>query len=581
MLDPITLALTQKRLDHISQQMGWVMMRTSRSPILSQSHDFSCFITDGAGSLVSQADGIPIHSGGGGFAVRALLKAFAGRVEPDDVFLLSDPFVAGGNHLPDWVIARPVFANHQLMAFACNRAHQSDIGGGAAGTYNSSATEIFEEGIRLPALRLVERGKMREDLWQFLLLNSRTPQLLDGDLRAMMGSARIGAEQITTLIESLGLATAAEYFAGIMGHAERRLRAVVDALPRGVYRGESRYDDDCFDPVDLRIRVTLTVDERGLTFDFTGTDAQLRGFKNSSIVNTHSAVYTAVTTFFSPDIPRNEGTFRPIRLIAPEGSIVNPRLPAATTMCTLFPTFQIIHACWQALAHTAPDRAIAGWGPSVFPITAGLHRNGETFVMYHWGCNSGIGGVAERDGFDLFGPIPTFGGLIIPNAETDEQLYPVHIRRQELRADAAGAGQFRGGTGADYEVDVLVPTEVTFRAEGLRSANTYGVAGGLPGVMGRMTVTPAGGETQPAPTYGVRRFPPLRVTVASPAGSGYGDPLRRDPARVLRDVRDGIVSADAAKRDYGVVIAAGGRTLDAPATTALRARRAAERAAAE
>ena len=195
-LDPISLALVQNRLDHVARQMGWVMIRTSRSPIFNQSHDVSCFITDAAGTLVSQADGIPIHTGGGGFAVRAILRDFEGAIEPEDVFLLNDPYTAGGNHLPDWVIARPVFAAGKLVAFACNRAHQADIGGGAAGTYNSAATEIFHEGIRLPVLKLIEGGKVRDDLWRLLMLNTRLPEALDGDLRAMIGSTRIGAERL-------------------------------------------------------------------------------------------------------------------------------------------------------------------------------------------------------------------------------------------------------------------------------------------------------------------------------------------------------------------------------------------------
>ena len=178
-LDPIQLALVQNRLDHVSRQMGWVMTRTARSPIFNQSHDFSCFITDPAGTLVSQADGIPIHTGGGGFAVRALLQAFADDIAEGDVFLLNDPYVAGGNHLPDWVIARPIFVDGTLVAFCCNRAHQSDIGGGAAGTYNAEATEIFHEGVRLPPLKLIEGGRTRQDLWNLLLLEALSNKQAD------------------------------------------------------------------------------------------------------------------------------------------------------------------------------------------------------------------------------------------------------------------------------------------------------------------------------------------------------------------------------------------------------------------
>ena len=193
--DPIALALLQKQLDHIARQMGWVMTRTARSPIFSQSHDFSCFIGDARGNVVSQADGLPIHTGGGRFAIQAVLKAFDGEIADGDVYILSDPYEAGGNHLPDWTIIRPVFVGGRLTAFCCNRAHQSDIGGGAAGTYNAAATEIFHEGIRLPVLRLIEGGKLRRDLWHLLLLNSRCPDLLDGDLRAMVGSTEIGAKR--------------------------------------------------------------------------------------------------------------------------------------------------------------------------------------------------------------------------------------------------------------------------------------------------------------------------------------------------------------------------------------------------
>src|SRR4029077_8535015 len=212
--DPVTLALVQSRLDHISHQMGWVMTPTARSPIFSQSHDFSRSIADARGTLISQADGIPIHTGGGGFAVRAVLRDFKDAIQPEDVFLLNDPYPAGGNHLPDWVIARPVFVACSLVAFACNRAHQADIGGGAPGTYNSAATEIFHEGIRLPVLKLIERGQVRADLWRLLMLNTRLPAAQHGDVRAMIGSTRIGAERIQALVEELGVDRADEFFEG-------------------------------------------------------------------------------------------------------------------------------------------------------------------------------------------------------------------------------------------------------------------------------------------------------------------------------------------------------------------------------
>ena len=242
-LDPVQIALVQNRLDHISLTMGFVMTRTARSPIFAQAHDFSCFLADSVGNLVSQADGIPIHTGGGGFAVRAILNSFGTSIAPEDVFLLNDPYAAGGNHLPDWVIARPVFAHGALLAFACNRAHQSDIGGGAAGTYNPEATEIWHEGLRLPPLRLIEQGRLREDLWALLLLNCRTPDLLDGDLRAMLGSTRIGMERVAALAEELGPERSQAVFAAILDLADRRFRTALMELPDGVWAGEDRSDN--------------------------------------------------------------------------------------------------------------------------------------------------------------------------------------------------------------------------------------------------------------------------------------------------------------------------------------------------
>ncbi len=565
-LDPISLALVQNRLDHVARQMGWVMIRTSRSPIFNQSHDFSCFVTDAEGTLVSQADGIPIHTGGGGFAVRALLKAFGGRIFENDVFLLNDPYVAGGNHLPDWVIARPVFVEGTLVAFTCNRAHQSDIGGGAAGTYNPQATEIFHEGIRLPALKLYDRGVVRDDLWQLLMINTRTPHLLDGDLRAMVGSTRIGAEEVAATVRDLGIDSALAHFRGILDHADRRLRQAMREVPDGVYSAEEKFDTDCFEPMDIRLVTTITKKGEKVTVDFTGTAPQIRGFKNSSLANTYSAVYAGIASFFDADLPRNEGTFRSVEIIAPEGSIVNAKAPAPMTMCTVFPAHEIMHMIWWALAKAAPDRALAGWGKNSFPNASGRDADGRTWVMYNWGGNSGAGAAMERDGFNQMGPMITLGGLTIPNAETYEQLYPVHVHRHELRQDGGGAGRHRGGTGVHYEVEFLTPAEYSFRAEGLARPTGIGVRGGESGAIGKITLTEKGGAPKLGPSYGIWRLKAARLQIESPGGGGVGNPMERAPDLVLRDVRDGLVGAAAALETYGVVIAPDGKSVDRAAT---------------
>ena len=581
-LDPVVLALMQNRLDQITRHMGWVMTRTARSTIFSQSHDFSCFITTPDGTLVANADGIPIHTGGGGFAVRALIRRFGDRLNPGDVFVLSDPYVAGGNHLPDWVISRPIWVTGEddrpvIAGFCCNRAHQSDIGGGLAGTYNPEATEIWHEGIRLPVLKLVDQGEVRDDVWELLLINSRTPELLDGDLRAMLGSTQIGSERVTALTEELGISSYLRYLDGVLDHAERRMRAAVGDLPDGVYYGEDYSDNDCFQKMDIAIRVTLTVTGDELVADFSQSDPQITGFKNSSLANTYSSVFLAIASFFDTSIPRNEGTYRCLTIIAPEGTIVNARPPAPMTMNTVFVAHEIVHAVWRALAEADPSRACAGWSKTMHGHVTARKDDGTAWVMYHWHAMGTPGATAERDGFVQMGHLITLGGLDLPNLEFHEQMYPVQYIRQEQRMDNAGAGTTRGGTGVRYEADVLVPSTWSFRAEGLDTASGYGVQGGITGGVGLEKIVPVNSDTDgPAfvpPKYGVRRLGPARMIADTPGGGGWGDPFQRPPELVLRDVRDEVVSVAAAARDYGVVISDDGRSFDAEKTTALRGKR--------
>ena len=579
-LDPVVLALMQNRLDQISRHMGWVMTRTARSTIFSQSHDFSCFVTTPDGTLVANADGIPIHTGGGGFAVRALLAKYGHDLNAGDVFLLSDPYVAGGNHLPDWVIARPIFVGTDtpvLAGFCCNRAHQSDIGGGLAGTYNPEATEIWQEGIRLPVLRLIEQGRVREDLWELLLINCRTPELLDGDLLAMLGSTQIGGERVIALAGELGVDAYLSYLDGVLDHADRRMRAAVTELPDGVYFGEDHTDNDCFRKVDIAVKVKLTVSGDQIHADFTGTDPQIEGFKNSSVANTYSSVYLAISSFFDTSIPRNEGTYRCLTINAPEGSIVNALPPAPMTMNTVYVAHEIVIAVWQALAAADPARACAGWSKTMHGHVAGKRDDGSTWVMYQWHAMGTPGATAERDGFAQMGHLISLGGLDIPNLEFHEQHYPVRYLCHEQRCDNAGPGEMRGGTGVRYEADILEPAIWSFRAEGLDTPSGHGVEGGGTGGVGLEWIVPANDDVDGAafipPKYGVTKLGPAKMIAETPGGGGWGNPFDRDPELVLRDVRDGVVSTEAARRDYGVVVTQSLKAVDVVATEVARGRK--------
>lgn len=560
--DPILVAILQRQLDHISLQMGMIMIRTARSPIFSQSHDFSCFLSNAKGETIAQADGLPIHSGSGGFAVRAVLRDFAGRIEQEDVFILSDPYAAGGNHLPDWTLIRPVFVENELIGFCSNRAHQSDIGGGAAGTYNAKATEIFHEGIRLPVLKLIEKGQLRDDLWRLLLLNSRCPDLLEGDLGAMIGSTRIGGQRLADVVGQLGVKKGNAYLDALLDYGERRMRQAISELPSGTWEASDVSDTDCFKLVDVETRVKLTIDHDTMTLDFAGTSPQIRGFKNSGIANTHSAVYCALSAFLDPDIPHNEGTYRCVKIIAPEGTTVNALAPAPMTMNTVYPAIDIMNACWGALAQADPERACAGWGKSVFGISSGKKPSGGVFVLYHWHGSSGGGAVKGRDGFPTTSHQMTLGGMFIPNIETYEQSYPMRVHRYEMRSDTGGAGQYRGGTGVDYVVDVLAGGEHLLRGEGARKPTGAGVNGGQWGAKGSINAFDlASGQELACPPYGVEEVEPLHLVIQASAGGGWGHPHLRDPNAVLRDVRDGVVSRQAALHIYGVEISPDGKSI--------------------
>ena len=568
---PIALALGQKQIDHIARSMGWVMTRTARSPIFSQSHDFSCFIGDAQGSVVSQADGIPIHTGGGGFALRRVLEDFADDIEAGDVFILNDPYEAGGNHLPDWTVIRPVFAHDELVAFTANRAHQSDIGGGAAGTYNAVATEIFHEGVRLPVMKLVSAGRTRKDLLRLLQVNSRTPELAEGDLAAMLGSTEVGARRLGSLAESLGDGAFRDLLADILAWGEAVMREALAAMPTGCWRGDDFLGTDCFAPTDAMVRVAVSNDGHELVCDFTGTDAQLRGFKNSSFANTCSAVYLAVISTLGAHIPRNEGACRLIRVIAPKGSLVNPDFPAPVTLCTTYPAHQIVHAVWKALGQALPAQACAGWSRASHCNTSGIGFDDRFYVAYQWLGMSGAGAVEGRDGFETMGHMATLGGLMLPDVETFELDYPFRVRRHELRRDGGGPGRFRGGTGALVEVDVLLPAEYSYRGEGSGVQTSFGVASGKAGDTGECHIVFPDGRRYVPPQYGVERLGPLCLTISSAGGGGFGNPHERSPEQVRNDVRDGLVSVSAAASEYGVVLgAAPDLRIDQAATAILR-----------
>lgn len=565
----IQQAVITHRLDGIAREMGLVLERSARSPIFAEACDFACGVCNAQGELVSQLNGIPILAAAGSFSVRAVLERYGDRIEDGDVFIVNDPY-RGGNHLPDIGIITPVFAGEELIFFCVSRAHHGDIGGSAAGSYNAKATEIFQEGLRIPPLKLVSRGRLSEELLELISYNTRNPKMLKSDLMAQMGANRIGRERILEMIEAYSAETVRETLTQILNRAEVLARSRIAALPDGVYEGVEMVDDDGFQKEPIRICSKVVKSGENLTVDFSGSDPQVTGFVNSSIVTTKTAAYIAVLWVLGADIPRNGGAFRAIDIQAPRGSLVNPEDWAPVTLCTLTPASEIIAAIFKALAPVAPRQAPAGFGRYCGPSFTGVDPRTERFYVGFAFCALGSGGaMAGRDGQPYMAPMSNYGGVRTPNIETNEVQYPHVTLHHEMETDTAGAGRYRGGAGIRYAMRFYDPRPgVVMFGDGMKIP-PYGLRGGRPGSVNRAWLKTSQTTTHLGSKEAFRQLASGdAIEMRSSGGGGWGDPLERDVESVLRDVLDDIVSLETARRVYGVAI--GPQGIDREETRRLR-----------
>ncbi|MBT3533018.1 MAG: hydantoinase B/oxoprolinase family protein, partial [Rhodospirillaceae bacterium] len=437
-VDPITASVIQHRLVAISEEMGEAMLRTSYSQILNSSRDFSTAICGDGGRLVAQAEHIPVHVGALPWAVKAVVEFFGEDIHPGDVFLLNDPY-HGGSHLPDLTAFVPVFANEKLVFWTVNRAHHSDIGGATYGAYNAAATEIWQEGLRVPPLRLYARGELREDLMQMLVVNVRHPRDFQGDLAAQIGSVRLGERRLETLIEEFGADIVVEAVDFILDAAESQARDVITTWADGVYEGEALLDDDGRGNQDIAIRAKVTIQGSDLEIDLSATDDQVTSFINSSHANMQSAVAMALAFLFDPETPKNEGSLRPVKVIARQGSLVWANEGAPVTLSTSHSAQEVIEAIVKALAPACPDRAMAGWGRRFrIAIKGEDPRNGKPFIWHMFHARPGAGASPGGDGWHGSGEWHSTGGLKFGSVEIAEQRFPLFFQRHEYRPDSGG-----------------------------------------------------------------------------------------------------------------------------------------------
>ncbi|AZH25225.1 hydantoinase B/oxoprolinase family protein [Haloplanus aerogenes] len=557
-IDPVTLEVLRNACVAVAEEMNATLVRTSYSPNIKDRRDCSCALFDvvdedgtAAAEMISQAENIPVHLGAMPYSVAAAIEAYPpSELQDGDAILLNDPF-HGGAHLPDMTLVTPIFVDGELVAIAANRAHHADVGGGRAGSVAADSTEIFQEGIRVPPVKLYDGGGPVEDVFDLLLTNVRTPDERRGDFRAQRAANRTAVERVRDLADRHGLGTLQAATTEIKAYAERRMRAEIDELPDGTVEFEDRLDDDGQGTEDIRIAVAVTVDGDELVVDFEGTSEQVPGAINAPLAVTASATYYAVRCVTDPDVPPNAGTYRPIEIRAPEGTVVNAQPPAAVVGGNLEISQRATDALLGAFGEESPERSVAAAQGTMNSVTfGGTNREGEPFAFYET-IGGGYGGRTGADGMD--GVHAHMSNTLNTPAEVLETVYPVRVQRYAFRPDTGGAGEFRGGLGLRRDIEVLTDGIAFSLLADRRRYPPYGLAGGVAGAVGEDYLTRADDDPRTIPGKSTHDLDAGdMVSIRTPGGGGFGDPADREPEAVARDLRLGKVSTATVRQVYGL-----------------------------
>lgn len=574
-IDPILTSVIQRRLKSITEEMGLALLRTTRSPILNEARDFVTGLYDEAGDMLEQTEYIPVLA----FALQPVCKEiiafFGDDVHPGDVILHNDVF-SGGNQNNDVAVFRPVFAEGTLVAWAACKGHQADIGGAVAGGYNPDAREVWQEALRIPPLKIFDRGKRREDVWRMVFANIRYP-IVEEDIKAQIGGTAVGERGIADLIGRYGLESFRAHKEALFASTGRMVAREIEAIPDGKYRGESTvFYDGVTDGTEMTIRLEVTVEGGTIRFDFTGSSPQTPGFVNAPFAATASATMLTFLMLIDPDIPHNAGLHRPIRIVNPEGSFLNAAFPAATTFGNSI-TGPTSDAIMRALAAALPRTVTAGWNRFLgFAVTGHDPRQDRRFVdILFLALKGGSGATWDADGYDHIGLINCAGGILAQDYEMFEIQNPLLLERHEYLADSAGPGRWRGGLGVEtvMRIEGDDVTAIAF-GDGIEErARAFGLFGGGAGSVNESAFRLPDGTERVAKSKEIVRGIPAGTVFHQRAGGGggYGPPMERPAALVAEEVRDGILSAEAAREIYGVAVDPETLALDPEATGKLRA----------
>jgi len=555
-VDPVTAEVVRGFMETVCWEMATYVSRTATTPILNQSNERNGSILDARGRLAALSVGIPQFMLSSALPIRFALE-FLGPEEfqPGDVFVANDPY-HGGGHLPDYNVFAPVHGpDGELILIPSIQCHHGDTGGGVPGGYNVTATDIWGEGVRWPVVKVVERGRERKDVLYALQVNNRLPGYL-GDLRAQIGAAQLAARRLGELVERYGAETVKASVDYMIDYAARRFREEVSTWPDGVYEADAYVDHDPLGNPDVHIHVKITVDGDRLVIDYTGSDTRPELQAWSTFGNTRGYTIAQIASMMDPDIPKNEGFFESIELIAPQGCVLNPHPGKPVSAGTHHPGADIGEVIALAFQHVMPEKAVPQTYKTGIPTTiTGIDpRTGQPFVdpsteVYAGWCNAAKG----LDGWGA--QAASFGNLWKATAEINESIFP-HIQwSRDYRTDSGGPGQWRGLCGSHWVKEVLVPFKVYTYVVGMKYPMP-GIAGGKPGAPNRL-VLHYGTDREEVVQHTANWVPHEaheKICYDYGGGGGWGDPLDRDPRAVLDDVLDEYVSVEGAERDYGVVL---------------------------
>ncbi|HUB44555.1 MAG TPA: hydantoinase B/oxoprolinase family protein [Acetobacteraceae bacterium] len=554
--DPARFEVVKNALYAAAEEMKIVLAKTAYSPLLKVAGDYSCGIFDIRGNMVAQGPDLPIHLGSMPDAVRAVVQAFP-DVEPGDVFIHNDPY-HGGSHLPDVNVIAPAFHDNRLLGFGCVRAHWPDIGSATPGSYGA-VTEIYGEGLRLPPVRLYRDGKPDSAIEAIIFANVRTPAERLGDLRAQVAANRRAAQRLSELAAKYGTDTLLQIMQEVLDYSESMMRAALRALPDGEAEFTDIFDGDGVisdgETEDATFIVKLRVTKRGdtITADFTGSDPAVPGPMNAPLTVTASGVFCALKMIADPKslIPPNSGCWRPVTVTAPPGCVANAQHPSPVVYANHEMSHRIADMVMAAMYAITPHTVMAASQGTSAVITFGGtdYRSGDRFVSYE-SVKGGFGARPGKDGINAVAS--TVSNMSNTPIEILEMSFPLRVEEYALVPDSGGAGEFRGGLGVRRVWRVLERDAHAAVCCERTVTPPFGLAGGHAGGPARLTLIPPRGNTRRLPSKGGFVAPAgSLVVVEAPGSGGYGTPAARDPGALAEDLRDGYVSAAAARRDYG------------------------------